>query len=77
MVPCEQDRASVGTHDAAENYGNVRQPPCHAHAGEMVRVSRPGSVLEGQALGVDRDGALRIRGVDGFEHRVTTGEVEA
>ncbi len=49
----------------------------HAYAGRRVRVSRPGADLEGEALGVDADGALRLRDGNDRVHRVTTGEVEA
>jgi biotin-(acetyl-CoA carboxylase) ligase len=40
-------------------------------------VTAPGRPLEGVALGVDADGALRLRDDAGTVHRVLAGEVTA
>jgi BirA family biotin operon repressor/biotin-[acetyl-CoA-carboxylase] ligase len=53
----------------------------HAALGERCRVSQPGGAiglavpLEGVALGVDADGALRLRDDSGHIHRVLSGEI--
>jgi biotin-(acetyl-CoA carboxylase) ligase len=45
-------------------------------AGRRVRVLEVGgSGLEGTALGIDGDGALRLRRDDGTETRVVAGDV--
>ena len=46
-----------------------------AALGERCRVSGPGAPLEGVALGVDPDGALRLRDDSGTIHRVLSGEI--
>jgi BirA family transcriptional regulator, biotin operon repressor / biotin---[acetyl-CoA-carboxylase] ligase len=46
-----------------------------AALGERCRVSGPGAPLEGVALGVDADGALRVRDDSGSIHRVLSGEI--
>jgi BirA family biotin operon repressor/biotin-[acetyl-CoA-carboxylase] ligase len=46
-----------------------------AALGERCRVSAPGQPLEGIALGVDPDGALRLRDDAGHIHRVLSGEI--
>lgn len=47
--------------------------PC---LGQSIRVLEPGdSVVEGTVVDIDGDGALRIRGADGREHRVVSGDV--
>ena len=43
-------------------------------AGRAIRVHEAGAVHDGIALGVDDDGALRMRGEDGGERRVHAGE---
>jgi BirA family biotin operon repressor/biotin-[acetyl-CoA-carboxylase] ligase len=48
----------------------------HAALGERWRLSGPAR-LEGVALGVDPDGALRLRDDSGRVHRVLSGEVLA
>jgi BirA family transcriptional regulator, biotin operon repressor / biotin---[acetyl-CoA-carboxylase] ligase len=47
----------------------------HAALGERCRVSVPGAPLEGVALGVDADCALRLRDDSGHIHRVLSGEI--
>jgi BirA family biotin operon repressor/biotin-[acetyl-CoA-carboxylase] ligase len=50
----------------------------HAALGERCRVAQPGGAgdpLEGVALGVDADGALRLRDDSGHIHRVLSGEI--
>jgi BirA family biotin operon repressor/biotin-[acetyl-CoA-carboxylase] ligase len=56
----------------------------HAALGERWRVTAPGepqlanlTTIEGIALGVDPDGALRLRDDAGVVHRVFSGEVSA
>jgi BirA family biotin operon repressor/biotin-[acetyl-CoA-carboxylase] ligase len=49
----------------------------HALLGTRWRVTAPGKPLEGIALGVDPDGALRLRDDAGTVHRVVAGEVIA
>ena len=49
-----------------------------AALGERCRVATPGapgSPIEGVALGVDPDGALRVRDDSGSIHRVLSGEI--
>jgi BirA family biotin operon repressor/biotin-[acetyl-CoA-carboxylase] ligase len=46
-----------------------------AALGERCRVTGPGAPLEGIALGVDPDGALRLRDDSGSIHRVLSGEI--
>ena len=46
-----------------------------AALGERCRVSAPGAPLEGVTLGVDADGALRLRDDAGHIHRVLSGEI--
>jgi BirA family transcriptional regulator, biotin operon repressor / biotin---[acetyl-CoA-carboxylase] ligase len=46
-----------------------------AAMGERCRVSAPGQPLEGIALGIDPDGALRLRDDSGRIHRVLSGEI--
>lgn len=47
--------------------------PC---MGQPIRVLEPGDrVVEGTVIDIDGDGALRIRLVDGREHRVIAGDV--
>ncbi|HEY2732240.1 MAG TPA: biotin--[acetyl-CoA-carboxylase] ligase [Polyangia bacterium] len=46
-----------------------------ASLGERCRVSAPGAPLEGVALGIDADGALRLRDDAGRIHRVLSGEI--
>jgi BirA family biotin operon repressor/biotin-[acetyl-CoA-carboxylase] ligase len=49
-----------------------------AALGERCRVATPGlphGALEGVALGVDADGALRLRDDTGYVHRVLSGEI--
>jgi BirA family biotin operon repressor/biotin-[acetyl-CoA-carboxylase] ligase len=55
----------------------VRAWQAHAALGERWRVTAPGRPLEGIALGVDPDGALRLRDDAGRVHRVLSGEVVA
>jgi BirA family transcriptional regulator, biotin operon repressor / biotin---[acetyl-CoA-carboxylase] ligase len=47
----------------------------YAALGERCRVSAPGEPLEGIALGIDPDGALRLRDDAGRVHRVLSGEI--
>jgi BirA family transcriptional regulator, biotin operon repressor / biotin---[acetyl-CoA-carboxylase] ligase len=47
----------------------------YAALGERCRVSTPGQPLEGIAIGVDPDGALRLRDDAGQVHRVLSGEI--
>jgi BirA family biotin operon repressor/biotin-[acetyl-CoA-carboxylase] ligase len=47
----------------------------YAALGERCRISTPGRPLEGIALGVDPDGALRLRDDAGHIHRVLSGEI--
>jgi BirA family biotin operon repressor/biotin-[acetyl-CoA-carboxylase] ligase len=46
-----------------------------AALGERCRVSAPGADLEGTMLGIDPDGALRLRDDTGHIHRVLSGEI--
>jgi BirA family biotin operon repressor/biotin-[acetyl-CoA-carboxylase] ligase len=46
-----------------------------AALGERCRVSTPGADLEGTMLGIDADGALRLRDDAGHIHRVLSGEI--
>jgi BirA family biotin operon repressor/biotin-[acetyl-CoA-carboxylase] ligase len=46
-----------------------------AALGERCRVSAPGADLEGTMLGIDADGALRLRDDAGHIHRVLSGEI--
>ena len=43
--------------------------------GMRCGVEREGKRMEGIAVGIDRDGALRVRDDTGQEHRVLSGEV--
>lgn len=43
--------------------------------GQAVVVDLPCERLEGMAIGVDADGALRVRALDGRTHRVVAGDV--
>jgi len=47
----------------------------HAALGVRCRVLVDGAQLEGVALGIDADGALRLAGDDGRVHRVLSGEI--
>jgi BirA family biotin operon repressor/biotin-[acetyl-CoA-carboxylase] ligase len=50
----------------------------HAALGERCRVAipgAPGDAVEGVALGLDTDGALRLRDDSGHIHRVLSGEI--
>ncbi len=47
----------------------------HAALGTRCRVRADGRDVEGTSLGVDADGALRVRDDDGRVHRVVSGEV--
>jgi len=49
----------------------------HASLGDRWRVSAPGQPVEGIALGIDPDGALRLRDDAGVVHRILSGEVTA
>jgi biotin-(acetyl-CoA carboxylase) ligase len=42
---------------------------------DRCRVNSGGAPLEGVALGVDDDGALRLRDDDGRIHRIISGEL--
>ena len=46
-----------------------------AALGERCRVTAPGQPLEGIVLGIDPDGALRLRDDSGRIHRVLSGEI--
>ena len=41
----------------------------------MIHVAEPGKDVAGQIVGLDEDGALRIRLPSGDEHRVIAGDV--
>jgi BirA family biotin operon repressor/biotin-[acetyl-CoA-carboxylase] ligase len=43
--------------------------------GQMIHVAEPGKDVAGQIVGLDEDGALRIRLPSGDEHRVIAGDV--
>jgi BirA family biotin operon repressor/biotin-[acetyl-CoA-carboxylase] ligase len=43
--------------------------------GTQVRVAGPGGEVTGRVLGLDDDGALRLRGRDGRVVRIVAGEV--
>lgn len=43
--------------------------------GRRIHVAEPGGAVEGEVLGLDDDGALRIRRDDGAEQRVVAGDV--
>jgi BirA family biotin operon repressor/biotin-[acetyl-CoA-carboxylase] ligase len=43
--------------------------------GRRIHVAEPAGAVEGEVLGLDDDGALRIRRDDGTEHRVIAGDV--
>ena len=43
--------------------------------GQMIHVAEPGKELAGRVVGLDEDGALRIRLTNGDEHRVVAGDV--
>ena len=43
--------------------------------GTEVRVQGPGGEVAGRVLGIDDDGALRLRGADGRVNRIVAGEV--
>ncbi|MGH7787004.1 MAG: biotin--[acetyl-CoA-carboxylase] ligase [Candidatus Binatia bacterium] len=43
--------------------------------GRAIRVQEPGQIVAGTVLGIDEDGALRLRRADGSEHRVVAGDV--
>jgi BirA family biotin operon repressor/biotin-[acetyl-CoA-carboxylase] ligase len=43
--------------------------------GQMIHVAEPGTENAGQVIGLDDDGALRIRLPSGDEHRVVAGDV--
>jgi BirA family biotin operon repressor/biotin-[acetyl-CoA-carboxylase] ligase len=64
-----QRRGAVAATEAWQELGAL---------GERCRVAAPGdpgSALEGIALGVDPDGALRLRDDSGHIHRVLSGEI--
>jgi biotin-(acetyl-CoA carboxylase) ligase len=44
--------------------------------GRSIRVTGMGRQIEGGYQGVDRDGRLRIRGADGREQALWSGDVE-
>ena len=46
-----------------------------APLGERCTVSAPGGALEGIIVGIDADGALRLRDDAGHSHRVLSGEI--
>jgi BirA family biotin operon repressor/biotin-[acetyl-CoA-carboxylase] ligase len=69
LEPLYEDFAARGPAAAAEAW----QP--FAALGERCRVSAPGAPLEGVALGIDLDGALRLRDDLGRIHRVLSGEI--
>ena len=46
-----------------------------AFKGERVRVSGDAETLEGQVLGLDVDGRLRLKLHSGEEQRLTAGEI--
>lgn len=45
-------------------------------AGLSLRIERPGGAVVGTAIGLERDGGLRLRDAHGVIHRVHAGEVE-
>jgi BirA family biotin operon repressor/biotin-[acetyl-CoA-carboxylase] ligase len=71
LEPLYDDYAARGPAAAAEAW------PPFAALGERCRVSAPGAPLEGIALGVDPDGALRLRDDAGHIHRVLSGEISS
>jgi BirA family biotin operon repressor/biotin-[acetyl-CoA-carboxylase] ligase len=63
---------------AAEGFAPVRQrwTELSSTVGARVRVNFDGSKLEGEALGIDTDGALLLRDDAGKTQRVLAGDVE-
>ena len=53
----------------------VRRWATHGAVGTRCRVRVAGRDLEGVALGIDPDGALRVADDDGRIHRVVSGEI--
>jgi biotin-(acetyl-CoA carboxylase) ligase len=43
--------------------------------GQTIRVQEPTAEVLGEVLGLDDDGALRLRLADGSTHRVVSGDV--
>jgi BirA family biotin operon repressor/biotin-[acetyl-CoA-carboxylase] ligase len=61
-----------------EGFGPVRDRwrELSSTLGRRVRVEGEGNLLEGQAVDLDEDGALLVRGPDGAVVRIVAGDVE-